>query len=182
MVVSGIMYNQCVLPTCDEDAPLKRAHCTTKSKARPTRMRQRGHTQDAARRLARRYTQSAHEDPLQTAQAEQNASSFHNSPSAKKKKQKHHSEHKPTFACARALISADAFMTSTSHLLFMLRNAPTSGSSGLRFPCDAAITSRYVCASASSNAVLGSRNGWPRARYLRRSRVPEAPRCWWWWW
>jgi hypothetical protein len=53
-----------------------------------------------------------------------------------KQKQKH-SEHKLTFACARALISAEAFITSTSHVLFMLRNAPTSGASALRFHCDA---------------------------------------------
>ena len=80
-------------------------------------MRQRGRTQDAAHRPAHRYTQSAHEDPLQKAQSEQIASSFHNSIS-QKKSQQHHSEYKLTFACARALISADAFITSTSHLLF----------------------------------------------------------------
>jgi hypothetical protein len=104
MVVSSIMYNQCVLPIC---ALLKKAHRTNTNKSRPTRMRQRGRTQDDARRPAHRHTQSAHEDPLQTAQAEQIASSFHSSPISQEKRQQHHSENNLTFACARALISAD---------------------------------------------------------------------------
>lgn len=50
-----------------------------------------------------------------------------------------------TLACARALISAEAFIASTSYLLFTLRNTPTSGASALRFDFDsaaAAITSK----------------------------------------
>ena len=58
---------------------------------------------------------------------------------------------RPTLACARALISADAFMTSTSCVLLTLRSAPTSGASGLRF--DVAIASRY--ASGSDLAARG---------------------------
>ena len=46
-----------------------------------------------------------------------------------------------TFAWARALISAEAFITSISYALFTLRNFPTSGASGLRL-C-AGTTSKY---------------------------------------
>jgi hypothetical protein len=69
-----------------------------------------------------------------------------------------------TLACARALMSADTFMTSCSHLLFTLRRAPTSGASGVRF--DAPMLSRYV--SGSDFAKRGE-----RARY-RRSPLAEA--------
>jgi len=50
-----------------------------------------------------------------------------------------------TFACARELISAEAFITSTSYSLFTLRNAPTSGESDFRFEMDVAeaMTSKY---------------------------------------
>jgi hypothetical protein len=61
-------------------------------------------------------------------------------PNSQKQIPPHHNS--LTFACARALISAEAFITSTSHSLFTLRNVPTSGASDLRFDLDPAITSR----------------------------------------
>lgn len=158
-----------------EDAPLtEKPHRTGTDESAPTRMRQRGRTQDAARRPAHRYTQSAREDPLRTAQAAQSASSFfHALPSAKRKTDV--SEQQLAFACARALISADAFITSTSHMLFTPRNAPTSGVSALRFDSAAATTSRYVRGSAPYKGGA-PRDDSPRARYSRRNRVPETRR------
>lgn len=54
-----------------------------------------------------------------------------------------------TFACARALISAEAFITSISYALFTHRSFPTSGESGLRF--HAGTTSKYDDGSDSAS-------------------------------
>jgi hypothetical protein len=50
-----------------------------------------------------------------------------------------------TFAWARALISAEAFITSISYALFTLRSFPTTGASGLRL-CTGT-TSKYDATS-----------------------------------
>ena len=137
-------------------------------------MQRQGHMRDAVRRPAHRCTQSALGDQLQIAQAEQSASSFCFTINNRLFLPR---TPKLTFACARALISADAFITSTSHSLFTLRNAPTSGASGFRFDIDTdeAITSTYdpvVSAWSSSN----DDDGCCRERYLKKGNlVPAVP-------
>ena len=62
--------------------------------------------------------------------------------------------HTLTFACARALISAEALITSISCALFTHRSSPTSGASGLRF--QAGTTSKYDDGSDSDSASRSS--------------------------
>ena len=113
-------------------------------------MRQRGHTRGAARHPSRRYTQSAPEDQLPQSPAAQSASSISSLARQRRKKEKTNTLSVNcslllTFAWARALISAEAFITSISHALFTLRSFPTSGASGLRL-C-AGTTSKYDATS-----------------------------------
>jgi hypothetical protein len=56
-----------------------------------------------------------------------------------------------TFAWARALISAEAFITSISYALFTLRSFPTSDASGVRL-C-AGTTSKYDAAPSAPDPV-----------------------------
>ena len=114
-----------------------------------TRKPRQGRTRGAARRCARKHTQSALVDQPRTTQAARSALSDRSNQQTSRKPQAPTAL--PTLACARALISADAFMTSTSCVLLTLRSAPTSGASGLRF--DVAIASRY--ASGSDLAARG---------------------------
>lgn len=146
MVVSGVMYNQRVLPIC----------CPVKKKRKRNKAHQaKGHLPGCDDRDVRRTLRAAPRAYILKVRTKitfreprlSKAHSLSTTTLARQQKQPKQTRRflaprQLTFACARALISAEAFITSTSHALFTLRNAPTSGASELRFDLDAVITSR----------------------------------------
>ena len=170
VIVSGVMYDQRIFPVGFgfKSQPKTAGGDTSTSKKKVstlTRMRRRGRTRGAAHRPSRKYTQSAPEDQLRRARAEQGASSIPPSrASAKERKERKDvtgtppiHRHPLTFACARALISAEAFITSISCALFTHRSFPMSETSGLRF--HAGTTSKYDVDDGSDSASKSPDDG-----------------------
>lgn len=137
MVVPGIMYDQRVLPIIRVFAPVRK-HVDDQKEYTALPGRDDGDIRGTLRAAPRTYVLKVR---LKIGFGEPRLRKAHRllSPhprQPKKKKKNHHASN--TLACARALISADAFITSTSYPLFTLRNAPTSGASDLLFDFDSA--------------------------------------------